>query len=253
MKKVAFFDWDGTLSHNGRDVHPLNEEAIAKWRAAGHLAVLATGRAVGWLPEKGVALCPDALVAGAGACVRLGEKDLVRRYLSNDDLSRFIAHFLEDGQTCILEGERYSFVINNNGTYRDNCGEITEPIDYGATYPEYVITKLTLLGETMSEASKALFSHLDIIYNPSWIEILPAGCSKSAGMYAVMDALGLPRENSIAFGDSGNDLDMLQAAGIGVAMPHAPVACREAARYTAPPPHEGGVGQVLLHLLEECI
>lgn len=249
--KVAFFDWDGTLSYNGRDVHPLNEEAIAQWRKAGHLAVLATGRAAGWLPEKALSLCPDGLVAGAGAFVYLGEKELVRRHLSHADLTRFIAHFLQDGQTCVLEGEGHSFVVNNNGSYRENCSEIAEPIDFAGTYPDCVITKLTLLGATMSEASQALFSHLEVVYNPTWIEVLPAGCSKSAGMYAMMDALGLPRENSIAFGDSGNDLDMLQAAGIGVAMPHAPLACREAARYTAPPSGEGGVGHVLLQLLEE--
>lgn len=251
-KKVAFFDWDGTLSYNGRDVHAFNIEAITCWREAGHLAVLATGRAAGWLPEKALQLCPDGLVAGAGAFVYLGEKELVRCHLMHDDLTRFIAHFLKDGQTCVLEGEGHSFVVNNNGSYRENCSEIAEAIDFAAVHPDCVITKLTLLGTTMSEGSKALFSHLEVVYNPTWIEVLPAGCSKSAGMFAVMDALGLPREDSVAFGDSGNDLDMIQAAGIGVAMPHAPLACREAARYTAPPSDEGGVGRVLLQLLEEC-
>lgn len=251
QKKVAFFDWDGTLSYNGCDVHPLNEQAIQRWREAGNLAVLATGRAAGWLLQKALSLCPDGLVAGAGAFVYLGKRELIRRNLSHDDLTRFIAHFLVDGQTCVLEGEGHSFVINNNGSYRENCSEIAQPIDFAATYPDCVITKLTLLGATMSQASQELFSHLSVVYNPTWIEILPAGCSKSAGMFAMMDALGLPHENSIAFGDSGNDLDMICAAGIGVTMPHAPLTCREAAQYIAPPSNEGGVGQVLLQLLEE--
>ena len=247
---VAFFDWDGTLSPDGACLAPGNAEAIERWRAAGHLAVLATGRATVWLPERGAELCGDGLLAGAGAFVKIGDKQLIRRALDPADLTRYITWFLREGKTILVfEGEREAFVLNDTDRY-GHCTPIREPLDFAARYPDRVITKMTIPEREISPEMTALFADYDLIYNPTWIEVVPRGCSKAAGMYAMLDEWGIPHDHSIAFGDSGNDLAILTAAGIAVAMPHSPSECLEVATIVAPPTKEGGVGQVLDRLLE---
>lgn len=55
-------------------------------------------------------------------------------------------------------------------------------------------------------------------WSEEFVDILPATGGKVNGLQETLNHLGLMRENSIAFGDGGNDTEMLAFAGIGVAM-----------------------------------
>ena len=104
MPIAAFFDWDGTLSADGQTVASDTVDAIHALQQGGNAAILCTGRATGLIPDTAKAIGFDGLVAAAGAFVRLGEKQLFRRYLPPEQIPALIAHFLADGQTCVLEG-----------------------------------------------------------------------------------------------------------------------------------------------------
>ena len=54
-----------------------------------------------------------------------------------------------------------------------------------------------------------------------FLEIVPAGVNKGEGILKLCELLGIPAERSVAAGDEANDLDMLRAAGVGVAMANA--------------------------------
>ena len=58
-------------------------------------------------------------------------------------------------------------------------------------------------------------------WEDDFCDILPAGGGKPNGLAHTLAHLGLTREQSIAFGDGGNDVTMLEYAGIGVAMGNA--------------------------------
>ena len=58
-------------------------------------------------------------------------------------------------------------------------------------------------------------------WHPAFTDIVAAGNSKAAGMEAVCRHFGIRQEETLAFGDGGNDIEMLQWAGIGVAMGNA--------------------------------
>ena len=74
-----------------------------------------------------------------------------------------------------------------------------------------------------------------------YLEIIPAAATKGAAVRVLGEHLGIPLEETIAVGDQENDLEMIQAAGLGIAMPQAPEAVRTAARRVAPPDAEGGL------------
>jgi hypothetical protein len=55
-----------------------------------------------------------------------------------------------------------------------------------------------------------------------YLEILPPGVSKGTALQAMIETLGVPASATIAVGDNWNDLEMIEAAGLGVAMGSAP-------------------------------
>ncbi len=69
-----------------------------------------------------------------------------------------------------------------------------------------------------------------------YLELLPARASKGIALEWLARHLDIPLERTIAVGDQENDLEMIRAAGVGVAMPHAPAHVRAQADRVAPPP-----------------
>ena len=61
------------------------------------------------------------------------------------------------------------------------------------------------------------------------LELSPAGANKGSGLAALAELLGIPCAATIAVGDAENDLSMLRAAGLGVAMGNATAEARAAA------------------------
>lgn len=80
------------------------------------------------------------------------------------------------------------------------------------------------------------------------LEVNVPQATKGLGLLKLAEILGLNRSQIIAFGDSGNDLSMIECAGIGYAMENATPDIKEAADRIAPPNTEDGVAQVLEEL-----
>ena len=79
----------------------------------------------------------------------------------------------------------------------------------------------------------------------TYLEIQPPGATKGAGLVRLCGLLGIPPSAAVAFGDNLNDLEMIQAAGLGVAMGNAHDDLKRAAQIVAPSNDEDGVAAVL--------
>ncbi|MDD7641745.1 MAG: HAD-IIB family hydrolase, partial [bacterium] len=66
---------------------------------------------------------------------------------------------------------------------------------------------------------------------PQYLEVVPEGISKQTGINFLMDHLGVDLADTIAVGDETNDIEMIKAAGVGVAVSNANPAAKEAADY----------------------
>ena len=83
----------------------------------------------------------------------------------------------------------------------------------------------------------------------NWYEAILPGNGKGRGMERTCRLLGVPIENSIAIGDSENDLDMFAHAGAAVAMENASELALQAAHYVTGPCGQGGVAQAVRALV----
>lgn len=77
------------------------------------------------------------------------------------------------------------------------------------------------------------------------LEFGVGGANKGVALQALCAYLGLSPEEVMAFGDAGNDLEMLTWAGWSFAMANGTPQAKAAARYEAPANTEGGVGQMV--------
>ncbi len=77
------------------------------------------------------------------------------------------------------------------------------------------------------------------------IEVTKKGISKGSGLRRIGQFLGISTDEMIAFGDSGNDLAMLQTAGIGVAMGNAEREVLDVADYVTKTNNENGIVHAL--------
>lgn len=81
-------------------------------------------------------------------------------------------------------------------------------------------------------------------------DVMEAGCSKADGLRRLARWFGEKEDlsDTVAFGDSMNDLEVVKEAGTGVAMGNAAKELKEIADYVAPPVSEDGIYRACLHL-----
>lgn len=241
---AAFFDLDGTLAIGNGPPSAADRDAIRLFRKQGNVAFLCTGRAPAFLYPEVLDIGFDGIVSGAGAHILLGDQILYRCFLSERTV-RSVADFsARTGDVCILEGETGMFQVDARGTSRYPWAKVTDGDDFFARYPHEVITKLTYFCP-FNAALEELLSELNVIRHPDYFEAVPAGCSKSEGIRRVLEALDIPRGNSLAFGDSMNDLDMIAYAGVGIAMGNAVDPVKAAADRVTLSLSENGVAAAL--------
>lgn len=267
MKRLVFLDVDGTLITHSQQVPDSAVAAVKRAQDKGHTLVLCTGRS---LPEIYPVLWDMGfvgIVAGNGAYVRVGEKVLVDARLSNDDI-RSISAVLDDmGAEYIWQGpETMAPSCRFADAFLSLAGEFGQ--DWEA-YLDSVTT--TMVGELPTSASKCTFvlpagsgySVADVraridggytivdgsIAGPGGVtgELADARVSKGTGLMTVAAHLGVDLRDTVAVGDSANDVPMLETAGLAIAMGNATPVARAAADWGSSPIGEDGLARAFAH------
>jgi hydroxymethylpyrimidine pyrophosphatase-like HAD family hydrolase len=205
---------------------------------------LSTGRSIASLPPAlRDAPWVDGVIAGCGATVRFRGKTLYRKSVPPDVLPGRCALYLRSGKWCVFEGETTVFALGHCPLF--DYGEPPVPIcgadDFPRKYPQESVTKITMEGLLTPEERAAFEPALRICAFAAYSEAIVAGESKLTGMDRALAALGLTREEAAAIGDSENDLDIVEAAGVGIAMGNACNSLKAAAQAITGKVGEGGV------------
>lgn len=267
-RKLIFLDVDGTLVDFTMHMPESAREALSIARKRGHLISLCTGRTVTnvypWLLEFGF----DVIVASAGAYVSANDKVIYHSVLANDKVQDMVEVLKEHGACFMLQGINGRYVDEENAKkMRERCMRLGLDID-GA------LNGLTLVEhpEQMPALESGMYFDADIPVDVmqkevgNYIKITGAsfgkdrqmsgemtkmGVNKATGMQRLMDELKIGREDTIAFGDGPNDVEMLQFAGTGVAMGNAIPAVKQYADMVTDKIDEDGLYHAFerLHLL----
>lgn len=240
--KIATFDLDGTVLHNGI-MSKTVETALSALSKMGIAVTLATGRDISQIPTNVLKLFEYRITNnGSHVCSKDG-KTIVDKPIDRDTTCKTIKLIRKlKGYSCIyLNGKvvatptfimriirRTDFaskshrkstkdVRKGNSKIRFNIIRFLERHNVG-TY------KIQSFFKNRSDAEKAA-AELETTYevNPVLshdicLETMDKGVSKANGLLELCKTLGCTVQNVISFGDSANDLDILKAAGYAVAM-----------------------------------
>ena len=126
-------------------------------------------------------------------------------------------------------------------------------VDDLASYVDYPICKMLITldparRDAVCAAGKEQFAGRIDLYpsSPFFIEAVPLGVAKDRSLAALLERMGLTRENLMACGDGLNDRSMISYAGVGVAMQNAEDAVKAVADYvTAADNNHDGVAEAI--------
>ena len=113
-------------------------------------------------------------------------------------------------------------------------------------YPRATTPELEKLQNEIRETVKVHTSFL----HTNFLEILRDGINKGSALKWLCDKKGIKRENVIAFGDNYNDIEMIEFAGVGVAMENGEEELKKSADYIALNNNDDGVGKFLKDFLD---
>ena len=254
-KCAVFLDIDGTLIHNSFKIPQPNLDAIAAARAKGHMVFINTGRSWGNIPEELRAQFKDldGIVAGSGAMIIIDGKEVCKSCIDNETVLAVCDYFLEETNCwCVFEGYKTNYVLANAGyEVRERRQNEVRTREELAKYLETDEIQVIAAGETVPDDFLEKFGdEMDFFIMRTYADCVLKGNSKANGIRKVLEITGIKRENTIAIGDSSNDLAMLEYAGVSVAMANSQQHILDMADYITASNAEAGVAKAINDILE---
>lgn len=249
--RAAFFDIDGMLLPFGHDHMPApTVAALQALHRRGVGVYIATGR-----PPVDIDFLAALRAVEFDGFVTMNGQYCYER----DPDAPFYSHPMppEALRALVpwLAGKHLPVAFLERGFTYANCAEATgngivEP-DVPVLDPVRALTRTTyqlsafISPEWEGEFLRHCPGCLAVRWNDQFADILPAGGGKDAGLRAMLAHKGLDPAQAIAFGDARNDIPMLRAAGIGVAMGNADDAVKAAADFVTAADVDDGIGKAL--------
>lgn len=260
---VCFFDIDGTLAwqdpkfaqelpEDERDLSPYPNETVAQairtFAANGNKAFICTGRTLSCIHPKLLELPWAGVVCLAGGYAEL-EGRVVRNVAISPGMLQRLAPYLEQsGEVIRFEGidrvVRMSADAPETYGYARTVGDAVTQLEH---YNAYKILMSTPLANRIAQDEELgpllCLNELELEVT----EISPRECTKRAGIKAVLDALGPDHGTVYGIGDASNDIALMEAVDVGIAMGNAPDFLKEKADYVTDSFDHDGVVTALEH------
>lgn len=249
MKKIIFLDVDGTLCARDGSVPESAVTAVSKARKKGHLVYLCTGRSIPELKEILSVIKVDGIIGAGGGYIQTGEKVIFHKIMAEKDVKYAvdyfnkydIAYYLESNtgfyisENCINKIREIAIEYRGEKTEKEALHEIQWFLD--------ILDNQETLSEKPEEVNKIVFinnsvdfTEMEKIFKDNFFiyratvqpfgtesgELAIKGCSKQNAIKLLCETLNIPLENTVAYGDGYNDIDMFEIVSHAVAMDNAP-------------------------------
>ncbi|MGA5692361.1 Cof-type HAD-IIB family hydrolase [Cytobacillus pseudoceanisediminis] len=258
---------DGTLLQSNGRLHKSTKEAIEYVQQKGIYVTLVTSRSFPSAKKAAKALKINSLlVTHRGAYIAASqEKPIFVKRIQEDETFEIVR--LLEGFTCQIRLVHEKYSLANKTKLNTNMLAKTvfttgDPILYSQQFVDSLSD--TILDEPVTPpkievyfedkddledaqaAIRGMFENVEAIkLSDLRMDIVPAGVSKLNGLLYLCEHLGISRNQMVVIGDSEDDLEMIKAAGLGVAMGNAPAEVKKAADWLTRSNDQNGVSYMV--------
>lgn len=237
--EVICSDVDGTLLSSNKELTEQNLDAILQWQQAGNYFGIVSGRQISGIKKVYVdKFNPDFVIGLNGGYIKNLAGDVIFNNIS-----------LEHQRLLIVRLE----ALNILQIHVTKAGKTTN-INITEFIPTPEIEKISIVLNSKAESDNLMKKLIDLPLNITqsdyrYIEISEGGISKLSG---IKTAIGSENLNKVAaVGDFYNDIEMITAAGVGVAMANAVPEVKEAADMITTSNDDDGIAHLINKLLEK--
>lgn len=260
MIQAVFFDIDGTLKpFNEVELRDTTMQMLSDLQKKGIRIFIASGRPPIQLPliGKNFNSVPwDGMVLLNGQyCLNKNKEVIHNMPIPKEALHKLVPWLKENADfPCMFCELDKSYDIGfNQGMYDyyaslgrlDDLPEIQDPVR-SYDHDTYQICPYFPL-----ERDAEFVSHAPGMKSARWTDefadMIPAEGGKPVGIQKMLDYYGIRREDTMAFGDGGNDMEMLDYVGLGVAMGNASEEVKKHGKYITDSSNDDGILHALQH------
>ena len=229
MIKAVFFDIDGTLlSHKTKRIPDSTIKALKQLKEKGILIFLATGRHSSEMDDMPIHDVEfDGYITLNGQYCYSENEVLYDLPIEQEDIENVIAYVDEKKIPCIFVEDKKMYINFNNEVVEKVQESISTDlpivgdIHRGHTHKIYQVIPYDI-DESGEEMILSLMPHCKKTrWHPLAIDIIPATGGKQNGIEQILKHYHISREETMAFGDGMNDMDMLEYVHTGIAMGNA--------------------------------
>ncbi len=260
--KYVFLDIDGTLVGKDGQVPESAMEAIKQARANGHKIMICSGRSRCEMHENILRVPLDGIVGSAGAYLEVEGRMIYHRPMT-EKMNRRLLEYFSDKEIGIFLETNDELLVNDRGL-RSIREHIADCEARGEAYDKPLFDLASPLSEVKEPEKLAVNKVLYVTteYEPEDIkrdlqneftvvdsaialpgnsgELSELGMDKGHGIKKLLEYFGADLKDSIGIGDGENDMAMLQATAVGIAMGNANPILKEVADYvTTDVEHDG--------------
>ncbi|MCS0789612.1 Cof-type HAD-IIB family hydrolase [Cytobacillus firmus] len=258
---------DGTILQSNGRLHKSTKEAIEYVQQKGIYVTLVTSRSFPSAKKAAKALKINSLlVTHRGAYIAASqEKPIFVKRIQEDETFEIVR--LLEGFPCQIRLVHEKYSLANKTKLNTNMLAKTvfttgDPIFYSQQFVDSLSD--TILDEPVTPpkievyfedkddledaqaAIRGMFENVEAIkLSDLRMDIVPAGVSKLNGLLYLCEHLGISRNQMVVIGDSEDDLEMIKAAGLGVAMGNAPAEVKKAADWLTRSNDQNGVSYMV--------
>lgn len=249
--KAVFFDIDGTLvSFKTHEIPQSAIHAIKELRQKGVKVFIATGRHILSIPDMGDLKFDGYITINGGLCLLGDKKPVYKHCVPRENIKAMIELQKTNPFPCL--------VMDDNGLFINYIDENIEEVLEMKLFPNLQVRPFEIsltvdiyqmVSFISAEQESSVLPHIpdcdSLRWHPAFTDFVPKGSSKAIGIDKLIAHFNIRREETMAFGDGGNDIAMLQHAGVGVVMGNATDEVKAVADYVTDSVDDNGIYNAL--------
>lgn len=255
-KKIVFFDIDGTLLDSNNTILPSTKQAIRQLQQRGVYTAIATGRTPNMFQSIRQELNIESYVSINGQYVIFEGLEIYKNEIETNQLGSLVEDAASHGHEMAFYNHKHVCATAERHPYIEDCFHSVH-----LNYPSYnrnfyrenpVCQGILFCEEGDENYYETSYPNFEFVrWHNRAIDVLPKGSSKAIGIQQFIKRAGFSVENTFAFGDGRNDMQMLSYVGTGIAMGNAVDELKQCADVVTKSCDEDGIvtGLKAVHLL----